>query len=301
MSAFTLRQFEIFAQVVEHGSFRRCADHLGVSPVSIGEHIRELETRLGAKLFDRNAGGPVSLTRKGERAYRRISAILTDVSDLSRDVDPGQEEHRRIRLAMYAYVMRYLRNVLREFRARRPEAEVTVDLELTPPRLLHERVQRRELDIAYFISFDARDAPPSELLRLDPLGIFVARNHPLTRRDVVRPQDLRSTPVVHLAPKNPLRMAVDQALEQAGCSGSPVALEADEYGLILTSTARGEGFVCMFQALADDVAQAANLVPLRLAHPIPALQVRQITRHSARHNAVLHELTETLSKALKTL
>jgi DNA-binding transcriptional LysR family regulator len=106
--------------------------------------------------------------------------------------------------------------------------------------------------------------------------------------------------VVHLAARNPLRIATDRALDQAGCAGSPIALEADEYGLILTSVSRGDGFVCMFEALATEAAQAAGLVTVRLEHPIPALQIRQITRHSARHDLVLNELVETLGRALKT-
>ena len=300
MSGFTLRQLEIFAQVVEHGSFRKCADHLGVSQVSVSEHVRELETRLGVKLFDRNAGGPATLTREGELAYRRVSSILADLNDLSWDVHGGRDARSRLRVAMHAYIMRYVREAMAEFKGLRPEADVTVDFEMATAEQFNQRVQSRNLDLAYFLAFDGHEVPGSELMRLDPLAIFVAKDHPLARKDVVRPADVRATPVVHLAARNPLRIATDRALDQAGCAGSPIALEADEYGLILTSVSRGDGFVCMFEALATEAAQAAGLVTVRLEHPIPALQIRQITRHSARHDLVLNELVETLGRALKT-
>src|SRR5260370_19004401 len=109
MSGITLRQLEIFAQVVEHGSFRRCADHIGVSQVSISEHVRELESRLGASLFDRHSGGPSTLTPEGARAHRRVVAILADLNDLMWDVSGGRAGvSRRMGVAMHPFLMRYL-------------------------------------------------------------------------------------------------------------------------------------------------------------------------------------------------
>jgi len=301
VSGFTLRQLEIFAQVVEHGSFRRCADHLGVSQVSVSEHVRELENRLGAKLFDRAAGGPATLTRDGERAYRRVSAILADLNDLSWEIAGARSGTRsRLRIAIHPYIMRYAGDAIAEFKGLHPEVNVTVDFELMMPEVLHQRVQDRELDVAYFFTFDAQGIPPSELVRVEPLAIFVARSHSLAGKQRVTAADILATPVVGLAAHNPLRIAVDRALEQAGCGGSPRALEADEYGLILTSAQRGDGFVCMFEGLAKDAAQSADLVPVNFEHPLPALQMRQIARHSARHDPLINELIESVGRALKT-
>jgi DNA-binding transcriptional LysR family regulator len=301
MSGFTLRQLEIFAQVVEHGSFRRCADRLGVSQVSVSEHVRELETRLGVKLFDRNAGGPATLTREGERAYQRVSSILADLNDFTWEVSGSRQEgRRRLGVAMHAYVMRRVRGALTEFKGLHPEADVAVDFGAATPQQMYERVQARELDVAYFLAFDSRGAPPSDLVRLEPMAIFVASEHPLARKERVTIDDLRATPVIHLTSGNPLRIAVNQALDQVGVAGGPIGLETDEYGLILTTVHRGEGFVCMFQAVAEEVSQGAGLVQLRLEAPIPSLQIRQCTRHSARHDALANELIEHLARALKT-
>lgn len=301
MSGFTLRQLEIFAQVVEHGSFRRCADQLGVSQVSISEHVRELESRLGVKLFDRNAGGPATLTREGERAYRRVSSILADLNDLSWEVTNDRDGGRRtLGVAMHAYVMRYVRDALAEFKGLHPEADVAVDFDLATPEHLCQRVHDRELDVAYFVVFDSRDAPPSDLVRLEPLAIFVAHDHPLARKEIVTIAELRATPAIHLTRRNPLRAAVERALDHVGAGGGPIGLETDEYGLILTSVHRGQGFVCMFQAAASEVSQSGGLVELRMEVAIPALQIRRATRHSVRHDALASELIDQLGRALKT-
>jgi DNA-binding transcriptional LysR family regulator len=252
-------------------------------------------------LFDRAAGGPATLTREGERAYRRVSSILADLSDLSWDVGGGRSGTRgRLRIAIHPYIMRYASDAIAEFKGLHPEVNVTVDFELAMPTLLNQRVQDREIEVAYFFTFDAEGVPPSELVRLEPLAIYVARSHPLASKSVVTAADIRTTPAVGLAARNPLRIAVDRALEQAGCGGGPRALEADEYGLILTSAQRGDGFVCMFEALAKDAAQSADLVPVSLEHPVPALQIRQIARHSVRHDPLANGLVEIIGRALKT-
>lgn len=299
MSGFTLRQLEIFAQVVERGSFRRCAESLGVSQVSISEHVRELESRLGAKLFHRNAGGPATLTPEGEQAYRRVAGILADIKDLTWEVGGGRKGTRtRLGLALHPYVLRRLGSSLAEFKAKHQDVEVTLDFELATPEQLHQRVQSRELDLAYAITFDGRDAPYSELVCLEPVGIFVAANHPLAQKQGVTAAEIRATPGIHLAPRNPLRMAVDRALQQANCTADNVLLQADEYGLILHSTQTGEGFACLFLSMAEELA-AAGIVQVALEHPVPALQLRQIVRHSAHHDALVKPLIDTLGRALR--
>jgi len=298
MSGFTLRQLEIFAQVVERGSFRRCADSLGVSQVSISEHVRELESRLGVKLFHRNAGGPATLTAEGMQAYRRVSGILADINDLTWEAGGGRKGTRtRLSLALHPYVLRRLGSSLAEFKAKH-EVEVTLDFELATPDQLHRRVQDRELDLAFIIAFDGHDAPHSDLVCLEPLGIFVAANHPLAHKQGVTAAEIRATPAIHLAPRNPLRVAVDRALQQANCTADNVLLQADEYGLILHSTQTGEGFACLFLSMAEELA-AAGIVQVALEHAIPALQLRQIVRHSAHHDPLVKPMIDTLGRALR--
>ena len=59
----TFRQLEILSAVVEHGNFRRCAEALGISQVSVSEHMKSLEVQLGVELFLRSRGGPVQIGR----------------------------------------------------------------------------------------------------------------------------------------------------------------------------------------------------------------------------------------------
>jgi DNA-binding transcriptional LysR family regulator len=140
--------------------------------------------------------------------------------------------------------------------------------------------------------------PDSEVVRMEPLAIFVDRTHPLAGKSLVTVADIRSTPAIHLGPDNLLRQLVDRALGQVGIVDSPVFIETDEYGLVLHAAHAGQGYVCMFSSAADEVTRSGELVRLPLACPLPSLQVRRLMRHSARHDLVATALNEALTLRL---
>lgn len=300
MSGITLRQLEIFAQVVEHGSIRRCAESLGVSQVSISEHVRELESRLGVSLFDRHSGGPSTLSAEGKRAHRRVVAILADLNDLMLDVSGGRAGvSRRLVVAMPPFLMRYLGDTIAAFKMSHAQVDVKLDLRLATADELIGRIKAREVDLGYCFAFDGENMPDSEVVRMEPLAIFVGRHHSLAQKTQVTATDIRSTPAIHLAPDNPMRKLVDRALEQAHAGGSPAYVEVDEYGLILNSAQANHGFACMFASAAAEVMRTSDLVCLPLEHPLPALQVRRVMRHSAHHDVLTSELSEALTHQLR--
>lgn len=299
MTTITLRQLEIFAQTVEHGSFRRCAEHIGVSQVAISDHIRALEAGLGRKLFDRPAGGSAVLSPAGERAYQRVIDILADLDDLVWDSAPGREARRRkLVVSLHPFINRYLQDSLTEFGGRHAGVELHCDLESLSGTAASARVRARTADLAYFYSFDGREAPESKLMRHEPLAIFIAADHPLAAREVVSIADLAEVPAIHLSAGHPLRELIDLVFHQVGLGQAPVALETGEFGLILTSVRRNRGFVCMFEASESEVAHDGGLKILRLDRPLPGLQIRQTLRHAARHDPLLTDLAAQLDAAL---
>lgn len=72
----TLRQLEIFIEVARVGTFRGAARNLGLSQVAISDHIRQLETRLGAPLFERITGGKPRLAPAGAQIIDHARNVL---------------------------------------------------------------------------------------------------------------------------------------------------------------------------------------------------------------------------------
>jgi DNA-binding transcriptional LysR family regulator len=83
-----LRQIAIFAKTVEHGSFRKAADVLHLSPSVVSHHIAKLEDEIGVALLYRSTR-KLSLTSDGEALL--ISArTMIDAADTFLSVATNQ-------------------------------------------------------------------------------------------------------------------------------------------------------------------------------------------------------------------
>ena len=294
----TIRQLEIFAAVTRHGSFRQCADHLGVSQVSISEHIRSLEDRLGRKLFDRRPGGPATLIAAGQVAAIRVNAILADIGDFVSEVGNGlQGGKRRVTIAMHAFLMRNLHDRLRNFEGSHPELELKLDIDDHATDTLLEKIADRRLDLAYIYGLESDDAPGTTYLRDEALSIYVGPDHPLQFSSPVSSEDLRKIPGIFLSPRNPLRVVIDRALASIGAAGGPIDVETDDYGLLLHSVRRNQGFVCMFLAAEHELSTLSGLKRIELQQPLPPLQVRLASRRTSADDAFLQELKKLIGDA----
>ena len=71
-------ELKAFAAVVERASFARAAELLGLSPSALSQTIRQLETRLGVRLFNRTTRS-VAPTAAGSRLYDRIGPMVVEL------------------------------------------------------------------------------------------------------------------------------------------------------------------------------------------------------------------------------
>src|SRR5262249_30172920 len=87
MVTFTSRQLQAFVLVAQHRSFSRAAEALFITPSGLSVLIRELETQLGFRLFERTTRS-VALTSYGQEllgvAQRNLEQFDTTVSRIGR-------------------------------------------------------------------------------------------------------------------------------------------------------------------------------------------------------------------------
>lgn len=69
-----------FVAIVEHCSFRKAADELGVSPSSLSHVIRSLESKLGVRLLHRTTRS-VAPSEAGLRLFERLKPVLSDFDE----------------------------------------------------------------------------------------------------------------------------------------------------------------------------------------------------------------------------
>ena len=73
-------ELKAFAAVVERSSFARAAEHLGLSPSALSQTIRQLESRLGARLLNRTTRS-VAPTATGDQLYTRVAPLFKALAD----------------------------------------------------------------------------------------------------------------------------------------------------------------------------------------------------------------------------
>lgn len=108
MVNFTLKQLRYFEAVARHGHFGRAAEACAISQPALSVQIRELETALGAALFDRTPR-QVRLTGFGEQCAQQIRAILREadaLGDLARMA--GDPLAGRLRIGVIPTIAPYL-------------------------------------------------------------------------------------------------------------------------------------------------------------------------------------------------
>lgn len=94
-----LAALRVFLQVAELAHFSRAADELGLPKGRVSQLVRELEGRLGTRLFQRTTRR-VSLTSDGELLAERARALLADAGEIEALFQQDRQLGGRLRVDM---------------------------------------------------------------------------------------------------------------------------------------------------------------------------------------------------------
>jgi LysR family transcriptional regulator, glycine cleavage system transcriptional activator len=166
-----LRNLRAFCVAARHRSFRSAADELCLTPSAVSHQIRELETLLGLKLFERRTRS-VELTMPGHRLLEEAEPLL---EALDRSVAQLARRHGRqtlrVRLpALFANELLIPR--LGEFCAAHPLIDVQLDTR-DPRPAIHSPTA----DVSILLAAAAPPGLRSARLFSCPLTAVCAREH----------------------------------------------------------------------------------------------------------------------------
>ncbi|HET7411970.1 MAG TPA: LysR family transcriptional regulator, partial [Pararhizobium sp.] len=98
----SLEWVRVFEAAARLGSFTAAAKELGLTQAAVSQRIRNLETRLGVQLFDRQARG-ISLSTQGEAWLPHVQAALSQLTQSTADL--FEAPRRKITIAASASVI----------------------------------------------------------------------------------------------------------------------------------------------------------------------------------------------------
>lgn len=210
------RQMLAFLEICRLQSFARAAESISLSPSGVSMLVKELESQVGARLFDRTTR-TVTLTEAGRRLQPVAECVVGELRSLQAGIGGVQAEVRaRLDVASTPMVAAaLLPRAVRAFAISHPQVRVHLaDVDMNTVR---RRVLEGEADIGlgFFVK------PTAGLVR-EPLCQFrlmriSAPTEELAGLGASRPwSSLKGLPLVSLPTDNPIQALVEKHLGRPG-------------------------------------------------------------------------------------
>lgn len=270
----TIRQIQAFLHVANLGSFTRAAEKVHTMQPALSQQVRDLETELGIRLFDRTTRR-VELTEAGAE-FRNIAAkIIEDLETASRNAhDLAERKRGRVVIAAPPLLAAaVVPEAIVKFRLQYPGLAVRL-VDARPDQIV-ELVRSGAVDCGIGTFHADEEGISYTLIDRDRLMVFYATGHPLAKRKSINWGELDGLPLVTLTRDSGIRLLVEVGYEAAQIRLVP----AYEVSLISTALAMidaGLG-VAVFPTYALAAARALNISATPLEPPITR-EISLITR-----------------------
>ena len=271
---FTSKQFRAFLLVAQHRSFSRAAEALYITPSGLSVLIRELETQLGFRLFDRTTRH-VGLTSYGSDLLGVVRQSLEKVdSTVSRIGRSAAEASLSLSIGAPPLIAaNVLPEAIKEFRSHRPDLRIQVfDV---GGEALTRLVEEGKLDMSLGGFFH-----PAPGIRSTPLfrfSLMVIRpdSDPAVRRASSTWSALKGEQLIALVPGNNVQQFIDKHLTRAGVLVPPRAV-FNYLDTMIAMVEVGEG-VAVIPSFVLPACRNRKVVMSRLINPVVHVDFSRIS------------------------
>ncbi len=217
----TITQINAFLRLAQLGGFRDAALSLGVSQPALSRTIQSIESRIGARLFDRNTH-KVLLTPAGEMLRSLSKGLASKYDNAFAQFDDFVAGHAgRIRIATLPSVSAaLLPAAIASFQPRHPSVRIDIWEDVSHP--IHRAVQDDEADIGLATPPTSQRELKYRSIAKDEIVLVCRTDDPLVEDDNYGWTIFRDRPYISMSPESSLRSLVDSALVKAGLTIEPL-------------------------------------------------------------------------------
>lgn len=260
----SLRHLQILVTLADRASISDTARVLASTQPAISKWLRELETQLGAPLFDRQPRG-LQLTGHGQVLVSHARRILSEVRRAHQNLSSLHASGSwRVQLGSTPIAVTALvPSAIAHFLGAHPLARV--ELHEHTLALLLEKLDRGELDVVVgsLTDFEPRPGIRTEALYAEPLCVVARAGHPLTRPARRLDWDQLAAHDWVLWPEGTQnRRMLDNALTRAGRGPLNSGVESSSLLSTLGLVERSDLLAAVSAPLAQRFAEAGRLAVL---------------------------------------
>ena len=270
-----LRQLQGFAAAATHGSFSAAARELAMTQPAFSQLVRELETSLRVKLFERTTRR-VELTEAGRRFLAMIRRPLDDLDDahrFAREMAAGTRG-RIVFSSLPSVAFGLVTMALARFKALHPA--ITARLIEDQDSNIAEKVLHREVDFGIgTLKTPHEELAFRELLPDELQAVYPAR-HALAAKRRITWRDLAAGPLVLLPKQSSVRTLVEHGFAAAGVAREP-DYEVANMVTALSMVRAGLGVTVMPHMVLAEL-NMKGLAAGRIFDPRPVRSIGIVTR-----------------------
>lgn len=285
------RQLRAFEAVARLGSFTRAAQQLHMTQAGLSGMIRDLESQLGERLFDRTTRH-VSLTESGAALLPVATKVLEQLDGAIHSLGRiGSAARRSLSIATTPMLSSaVLPKAIRVFTELHPTIQVRVrDLDRSEIQM---HVDSGELDAGFGVFLNSAAG-----IQRDPLlklPLLLASPASQARSSLITWRALRDVPLLALPVDNPMQRVIDEQLEKIGRANEQ-RLYFNNYNTLLGMVEVGLG-----NAVVPSFAKKAKFEVgfAELTGPRISLDFYQITKKGREANPLLEDFSRLLTRIL---
>ena len=171
------REINTFIHVANQESFSKAADVLGYTQAAVSIQIKQLESELGTRLFDR-IGKHISLTHQGKVFYQYALRITSEIEEAKDVLSGSQDLNGTLRIGTIESICSsILPDILSRYHALHPAVEISIITD--SPEALLDMMNKSCVDLVYFMDKRMYDPKWVKILEEPENIIFVASpDHP---------------------------------------------------------------------------------------------------------------------------
>ncbi|MEH0876776.1 DNA-binding transcriptional regulator YeiE [Pectobacterium cacticida] len=271
----TLRQLEVFAEVLKSGSTTQASVVLSLSQSAVSAALADLEGQLGVQLFDR-VGKRLVVNEHGRLLYPKALALLEQSSEIERLF---QKDNGALRIYASSTIGNYLLPaMIARFRYDYPD--IPLELHVGNTRNVIARVSEFSVDVGLIEGPCHHPDLVTQPWLEDELVVFCSPEHPLSRGTV----SLAALADAHWILREPgsgTREVLDHLL-LTHLSHFHLIMELGNSEAIKHAVRHGIGISCLSRHVIAEQLSSGSLVELKV--PLPKLtRTLYLVHHRQKH------------------
>ncbi|GAA2436078.1 LysR family transcriptional regulator [Actinomadura vinacea] len=298
MGVLEIGELEAFLALADELHFGRAAEQLSLSQSRVSQLIRSLESRVGARLFQRTSRR-VALTPLGERlladarpAYERLRAALDGAREAARGVNG------LLRIGFQGTAGDEVMDAISLFQHRYPDcATEIVEIPFTDP---FGPVRRHEVDAAVvLLPVKEDDLLLGPAFSEQPQTVAVSTRHRFARREGLEAEELAGLPLIEMDGPAPRYWRRAQSPSTTP-GGTPIprgpVMSTLQEGMALVAAGRGGMLLCRSTAEQHRGRRGVTFVDVAGLAP----SVLGLVRHRDRETAATRAFARALTSVTQT-